>query len=96
MLSSNSNIIQHSNQQQSQQNISNNVCKNTTQNSISIPIPIPIPSSSSTENIKVIEEYSLKCNIFNPGKMSPPNIWKCRLEQRIKAHYSNNIKDSKE
>ena len=54
-------------------------------NSISIPIAIPIPKNNSFES-DLTEEYSLQANIFNPGKMSPPNYWKCRLEQRIKDH----------
>ena len=60
--------------------------------SISIPIskPIPIPKSQSIDNI-ILEEYSLKCNNFNPSKMSPPDNWKVRLEQRLKEHYQNNF-----
>ena len=57
----------------------------STKNSISIPIAIPIPKNNSFES-DLTEEYSLQANIFNPGKMSPPNYWKCRLEQRIKDH----------
>lgn len=62
--------------------------------SISIPIskPIPIPKSQSTDNM-ILEEYSLKCNNFNPSKMSPPDNWKIRLEQRLKEHYNNSCKE---
>ena len=48
-----------------------------------ISAPIKIPKVSSTERI---EEYALNCNLFHPGKMSPPDSWKNRLAQRIK-HY---------
>ena len=49
------------------------------------------------------DEYDLKSNIFNPSKLSPPNIWKNRLENRIKIYSSdfdnvkiyNNIKNLK-
>jgi hypothetical protein len=63
--------------------------------SISIPIskPIPIPKSQSIDNI-ILEEYSLKCNNFNPSKMSPPDTWKVRLAQRLKEHcYTNNCSE---
>lgn len=58
-----------------------------TKTSISIPIPIKksIPKNSSFD-IDVHDEYSLKSNFFNPSKMSPPDDWKCRLEQRLKDH----------
>ena len=49
---------------------------------ITISIPISIPKTTSYDN--QIEEYALKCNNFNPSKMSPPDTWKCRLEQRMK------------
>jgi hypothetical protein len=56
---------------------------------LTISIPIAIPKSSSFSNTStLLEEYSLKCNTFNPGKMSPPDEWKERLEQRIKAYYT--------
>ena len=63
--------------------------------SISIPIskPIPIPKSQSTDNM-ILEEYSLKCNNFNPVKCLHPDTWKVRLEQRLKEHcYSNNCNE---
>ena len=56
---------------------------------IAISIPIPIPKTQSSDNMVVLEEYSLKCNNFNPSKMSPPDSWKCRLEKRLKLHYFN-------
>ena len=52
---------------------------------ISIPIKVPKPSSSDD----LVSEYALKCNFFNPGKMSPPDVWKERLELRIKGFYLN-------
>ena len=54
-----------------------------------ISVPIPIPKTQSSDNMIVLEEYSLKCNTFNPSKMSPPDSWKCRLQQRLKLHYLN-------
>ncbi len=50
---------------------------------LTISAPIKIPKVSSIERI---EEYALNCNLFHPGKMSPPDSWKNRLAQRIK-HY---------
>jgi hypothetical protein len=52
-----------------------------------ISAPIKIPKVSSTERI---EEYALNCNLFHPGKMSPPDSWKNRLAQRIK-HYEEDV-----
>lgn len=49
-----------------------------------ISISIPIKKSQSFNNINIVEEYSLKCNNFDPGKMSPPDHWKGRLQQRVK------------
>ena len=54
---------------------------------ISIPIPIPIPKNCSFDH-DLHDQYSLKSNIFNPSKMSPPDSWRCRLEQRLKEHYT--------
>ena len=54
----------------------------STTEKITISIPISIPKSNSYDDY--IEEYALKCNNFNPSKMSPPDTWKCRLEQRMK------------
>ena len=34
------------------------------------------------------DEYLLNSNIFNPSKMSPPNEWKNRLENRIRIYFS--------
>ena len=58
-----------------------------TKTSISIPIPIIIPKNISFDH-DLHEQYSLKSNIFNPSKMSPPDYWRDRLEQRIKDHYT--------
>lgn len=38
------------------------------------------------------DEYILNSNIFNPSKMSPPNDWKIRLENRIQIYYSSDSK----
>ena len=58
-----------------------------TKTSISIPIPVSIPKNNSFD-CDLHEQYSLKSNIFNPSKMSPPDDWRCRLEQRLKEHYT--------
>lgn len=50
---------------------------------ISTPIKIPVVHKIGDES-----EYSLNCQFFNPGKMSPPDSWKNRLEQRIKLFHS--------
>ena len=50
---------------------------------ISTPIKIPVIQKIGDES-----EYALNCQFFNPGKMSPPDNWKNRLEQRIKLFYS--------
>jgi hypothetical protein len=56
-------------------------------NLISIPIPIPISRTESNDlELNLLDQYSLKTNIFDPSKMSPPNNWRCRLEQRIQEH----------
>ena len=55
-----------------------------TKSSISIPIPI----CNATNKVKKYEdEYALNCNNFNPSKISPPDLWKSRLEERIKKFY---------
>ena len=57
-------------------------------NKTSPPIPIPRCDSKNLD-LDLLEQYSLKSNIFDPSKMSPPDTWKCRLKQRIKDHESN-------
>ena len=62
---------------------------------ISVPIqkkmpvstPISIPKKS---NVVDNTEYELNLNFFNPSKMSPPDCWKTRLEQRMKKLYELN------
>ena len=54
---------------------------------ITISIPISIPKSNSYHDH--VEEYALRCNNFNPSKMSPPDTWKNRLEQRMKIYQDN-------
>ena len=44
--------------------------------------PINIPEKNKY-SLNPIIEYSLHFNNFNPSKMSPSDIWKIRLEQRI-------------
>ena len=61
------------------------------------PIPIVnsnLKSNSSFNNLEehneiTNEEYILNSNIFNPSKMSPPNEWKNRLENRIRIYFSS-------
>lgn len=67
--------------------------KSSTKTVISIPIPIPRTKSNDLD-LNLLDEYSLKTNIFDPSKMSPPNNWKCRLEQRIKEQEYNKVKSS--
>jgi len=66
-------------------NIINDV--NSTENFITIPIPI---YNVKKNNINNIDEYALNYNNFNPSKMSPPDLWKTRLQQRLQNHYSFN------
>ena len=40
---------------------------------------------------KIISEYRLTQNNFNPNKSSPPNKFMDKLEIRMKYYYSNNI-----
>ena len=66
--------------------------------------PIPIVNSksktnSSYNNLKeqediANEEYILNSNIFNPSKMSPPNDWKNRLENRIRIYFSSDYEEN--
>lgn len=61
--------------------------------------PIPIVNSKlntnscynnlQEKNLINNEEYTLNSNIFNPSKMSPPNEWKNRLENRIRIYFSS-------
>lgn len=72
----------------------------TSQKSLPIPIqkklvistPISIPKQS--ESI-LSSEFELNLNFFNPSKMSPPDCWKTRLEQRIKNYniYNSDLKE---
>ena len=81
--------------------------RNNTINTISIPIPTGNPDHTPEHNsthisrtdskeidLNLTDQYSLVANVFDPSKMSPPDTWKCRLEQRLKDHnliYKNNI-----
>ena len=51
------------------------------QKKLAVSTPITIPKSKQSESEV---EYELNLNFFNPSKMSPPDYWKTRLEQRIK------------
>lgn len=57
------------------------------QKKMSVSTPISIPKKSSVVDHT---EYELNLNIFNPSKMSPPDCWKTRLEQRMKKLYELN------
>jgi len=50
--------------------------------------PIKIPKRSEDH---LSSEYELNLNFFNPSKMSPPDCWKTRLEQRMKCLYGSNL-----
>lgn len=53
----------------------------------SMPILISVPIQQKNNNLNSnIDEYALNCNNFNPSKMSPPNIWKNRLMQRLESY----------
>ena len=66
------------------------------------PIPIVnsnLKSNSSFNNFQEEheisnEEYILNSNIFNPSKMSPPNEWKNRLENRIRIYFSKESEEN--
>ena len=48
---------------------------------------VPISQISPT-SIKTIKEYSLKQNVFDPSKSSPPNDFMLKLQLRM-AIYNN-------
>jgi hypothetical protein len=52
--------------------------------------PISIPKRSDCD---LSSEYELNLIFFNPSKMSPPDCWKTRLEQRIKFFYDSSLPD---
>jgi len=54
-------------------------------------LPIPIKSTTSMEsfcNSIRIEEYSLKQNVFDPFKSSPPNDFLIKLQTRMLRYNS--------
>ena len=53
------------------------------QKKLVISTPMLIPNQSRNN---LSSECELNLNFFNPGKMSPPDCWKSRLEQRIKNY----------
>ena len=72
----------------SKMKIDSTYIKPNNDNKTSFPIPIPRCDSKKLD-LDLLEQYSLKSNIFDPSKMSPPDTWKCRLKQRIKDHDIN-------
>ena len=57
-----------------------------------LPVSAPITIPKRSDN-NLSSEYELNLNFFNPSKMSPPDCWKTRLEQRIKSLYESNLLD---
>ena len=72
---------------------SNNKIDKTKYQKDCIEIPTKISKSSSydkdLETIFINREYSLHSNNFNPNKTSPNDLWKMRLEKRIKESILN-------
>ena len=64
----------------------------TNKNTISLPISIPKASSYDKDLLAETQQYTLNAGMFNPSKMSPPDHWKSRLEQRIKEFYNEDDK----
>lgn len=60
------------------------------QKKLAVSTPITIPKKSDQSHNT---EYELNLNFFNPSKMSPPDCWKTRLEQRIKHFYDDNFSE---
>ena len=58
------------------------------QKKLAVSTPITIPKKSEGD---LQSEYELNLNFFNPSKMTPPDCWKTRLEQRIKSLYDDNL-----
>ena len=59
--------------------------------------PIKIKKvSMSTENKYPMTEYSLKKNVFDPFKNSPPNEFMLKLNMRYFLHYKNEDNRDKE
>jgi hypothetical protein len=53
---------------------------------------IPIKKISSTEDMTAFSTtYSLKQNLFDPSKASPPNGFMLKLHQRMRV-YDNDVK----
>ena len=54
-----------------------------------------VNSLSMKKNLeKIISEYRITQNNFNPNKNSPPNSFMNKLEQRMKYYYENSNKKS--
>lgn len=58
--------------------------------------PISIPRNNSKNNFldkntdsNLNTNLTLHANFFNPAKSSPPDIWKSRLQDRIKNYCGN-------
>ena len=61
-------------------------------------IPINNNYSSSIKNYELEKSLSLKQNFFDPSKISPPNDFMLKLQNRIKIYnniinYNNNSKN---
>ena len=54
---------------------------------------VPISQISPT-SIKTIKEYSLKQNVFDPSKSSPPNDFMLKLQLRMAIYTNVNNLDS--
>lgn len=55
-----------------------------------LPVSAPIKIPKRSEH-HLSSEYELNLNFFNPSKMSPPDCWKTRLEQRMKFLYETTL-----
>lgn len=55
-----------------------------------------VNSLSMKKNLeKIISEYRITQNNFNPNKNSPPNSFMNKLEQRMKYYYQNSSNKNK-
>ena len=61
-------------------------------------LPISIPKNPSLQNLFNDDDnnlyqnvLSLSGNFFNPQKFSPPDVWKNRLQDRIKQYLGPSI-----
>jgi hypothetical protein len=52
-----------------------------------------MPIIQNTSSIKDIKQYSLKQNVFDPLKNSPPNEFMIKLYMRMNQYNSNYMKE---